>query len=469
MGNISSLGRYDNIGNAKTQIDTLTYTYSFYRLNRIDDASPYTGTAGFTELVKQASEYIYDGNGNELRDQNSGLSSISYNILNLPQTIVKDDGSTVVYIYSATGNKLRKLFTAGGTTTTTEYDNGIQYDNSTTTVSFIQTEEGRARHSGTAYIYEYDLKDHLGNTRVTLTPDPADPTQQTAKILQENDYYAFGYGIQSMQPATSPKNEYLYNHKELQEETGLYDYGARFYDPVIGRWGSVDPLVEDGQESTTPYGYVFDDPVKLNDSDGRAPAGCCKMLTGATVGGTAGGILTASLITGGAVAGGGTATVVGAPLGLIVGGGIILGGAIGAGAVWLWDHAHHSESTEPSPTPESTTTNKKGRGSNNEKTNAAAKTGQEAHRQEEKKLEDEGAKTEQTMTLKDGSVVRKDAVMPDGTAIIIKPNTPSGEKSAKKREEKMKKNGIPTATILYDPFSPAYQPSSPSYIGPKKK
>ncbi len=274
MGNISSLGRYDNIGGTKTQIDTLAYTYSAFRLTQVDDASTYTGTAGFTELVKQINEYTYDGNGNQLRDQNKGISSISYNMLNLPQTITKNDGSTVVYVYSASGNKLRKLYTVGGTTTTTEYDNGIQYDNSTTNVAFIQTEEGRARHSGTTYTYEYDLKDHLGNTRVTLTPDPNDPTQQTAKILQENDYYAFGYGIQSMQQSVpSPKNEYLYNHKELQEETGLYDYGARFYDPVIGRWTSVDPLVEAGQESTTPYGYVFDDPIKNTDPDGRYPDG----------------------------------------------------------------------------------------------------------------------------------------------------------------------------------------------------
>ncbi|WEA00360.1 RHS repeat-associated core domain-containing protein [Mucilaginibacter sp. SJ] len=183
----------------------------------------------------------------------------------------------MVYVYSASGNKLRKLYTAGGITTTTEYDNGIQYDNSTTNVAFIQTEEGRARHSGTTYTYEYDLKDHLGNTRVTLTPDPNDPTQQTAKILQENDYYAFGYGIQSLQQSVpSPKNEYLYNHKELQEETGLYDYGARFYDPVIGRWLSVDPLAEKSRRFS-PYVYGENDPVLNIDPDGMQAqgSGCC--------------------------------------------------------------------------------------------------------------------------------------------------------------------------------------------------
>lgn len=50
-------------------------------------------------------------------------------------------------------------------------------------------------------------------------------------------------------------------------------YGARFYDPVIARWTSVDPLVEAGQESMTPYGYVFGNPIKNTDPDGRYPDG----------------------------------------------------------------------------------------------------------------------------------------------------------------------------------------------------
>ncbi len=271
MGNIQTMNRYENISGVRTNIDSLTYTLSGYRPTKVDDASLYTGAYGFKDTVL-ATEYLYDNNGNMTRDWNRRISSISYNILNLPQTITKKDGSTVVYIYDAAGMKLRKLFTpAGASTITTEYVNGVEYDNSAT-VSFIQTEEGRARNGGGgSYKYEYDLKDHLGNTRITVTWNPTDAaTQLTPYNLQRQDYYAFGYTIQSLQGTiVAPKNEYLYNGKELQEETGLYDYGARLYDPLIGRWNAVDPLAELNKR-WSPYAYTLNNPTRFIDPDGMA-------------------------------------------------------------------------------------------------------------------------------------------------------------------------------------------------------
>jgi len=66
------------------------------------------------------------------------------------------------------------------------------------------------------------------------------------------------------------ENLYKFNAKELDSETELYYYGARYYNPRLSVWYGVDPLAEK-MPNWSPYTYTFDNPVNFVDPDGRAP------------------------------------------------------------------------------------------------------------------------------------------------------------------------------------------------------
>ncbi|WP_316834923.1 DUF6443 domain-containing protein [Pedobacter nutrimenti] len=311
---------YDLMGNILTltrdALSPQVYTYTGNRLNAV--------TGGLTRT------YTYDLNGNALTD---GTNTFTYNVLNLPATVTGPNAST--YTYDATGKKLTRVKGS----VTTHYIDGIQYNG--TAIDFIQTEEGIARPVSGVYNYEYTLKDHLGNARYSFN---------SAGIqIQADDYYPFGKTFNSY--VLGARNNYLYNSKELQDGLEQYDYGARFYDPVIGRWNVVDPLAEMDRR-TSPYAYGFDDPIRHTDPDGMfgedfnededGPGPRTMSLSKATqpTGSRAGNIFKNTLKASGA------AIVIGLgpedPIADLVAGGIFLGGASYALGTLIYDHLNGS-------------------------------------------------------------------------------------------------------------------------------
>jgi RHS repeat-associated protein len=223
------------------------------------------GTSNAGGLAAGTTSYLWDGNGNMLSATNTvntiGNKSFTYNLVNLPATATFNNGSGV-FTYDAAGSKLRKASTVSGTTTYTDYIAGIQHSGTTSEpVEYIMTEEGQAAPNGTtSYDYQYFLGDNLGNTRESFGTKTGIAVQ-----YQRDDYYPFG--MEANNYVSSPKNYYLYNKKEQQPEFNENDYGARFYDPVIARWTSVDPLAEVSRRWST-YNYVENDPIRMTDPDG---------------------------------------------------------------------------------------------------------------------------------------------------------------------------------------------------------
>jgi len=256
-GNITALNRRASDGRTA---DSLAYSYTFRgaQLASVSDRSTNTSP---TYMAAGISNYTYDANGNMKTRVNTAntlenITASIYNYLDLPRSLTAG-GATVSYLYDGSGKKVMSSRGANGQTRA--YMDGIEYANGT--LELIHMEEGRLVRSGSgSYSYEYILKDHLGNARAGFRGMNGVAT--TANF--GTDYYPFGLQYQSKIGQPSPKNNYLYNGKELQDRLKQYDYGARFYDPVIGRWGAVDPLAEN-HFNLTPYNYVMNNPMSYVD------------------------------------------------------------------------------------------------------------------------------------------------------------------------------------------------------------
>ncbi|GEM_PF-4643650 len=265
-------------------IDSLHYVYQGNQLIGVYDGSVDSSGLDFVHRQGDASrkgyesrvsttgqeDYRYDANGNLVEDRQKGLK-VKYNHLNLPVRIVfPERGDSATYIYSASGQKLRKQVWSGSATTQVDYVQGAQYRDSslqfvTATGAVLIPEDP----SNSSFDRVYRLADALGHTRVNFKQGE----NGKAQVVQKRNYYPFGLGIGSIDSVfeASNANDYLYNGKEKSHDLkGLewYDYGARNYDLQLARWNSPDAYSE-SFFPITPYNFVVNDPVNRIDPDGN--------------------------------------------------------------------------------------------------------------------------------------------------------------------------------------------------------
>ncbi|QHS62868.1 DUF6443 domain-containing protein [Chitinophaga agri] len=181
-GNIRTMLQKGMVGTVSKTIDSLTYTYpsNSNRLLAVKDIdSSVTKSARIEDFIDgntTTKDYSYDANGNMIADLNKGVTSITYNHMNLPSLITMGSKGTITYQYDAAGNKLSKVVvdnTSGSPKTTrTDYAGAFVYRQDS--IELISHEEGRIRPlyvtgQPIAYVYDYFEKDYLGNVRTILT------------------------------------------------------------------------------------------------------------------------------------------------------------------------------------------------------------------------------------------------------------------------------------------------------------
>lgn len=243
-GNILTLKRYSD----GVVSEDLRYTYTADKLTKVNDAT-----------------YTYDACGNLTKDGRNGLD-IEYNIINLPARIKESDsGKFTEYCYVSDGTKFSALESNG---TGLYYIGSLVYqalDSDTFKFESAGFSKGRFRRSTSTYFWdqyvpEYYITDHLGSRRAMI--------DHTGELMVLKEYYPFGktWDRPHAQVTSDP---YGYNGKEEQSvgDAGLLDYGARFYDPGIGRWLTQDPLAEK-YYSISPYVYCVNNPVRHIDPYG---------------------------------------------------------------------------------------------------------------------------------------------------------------------------------------------------------
>lgn len=282
--------QYDAIGNIlqKTQNDTIVQP---------------SGTSTKQVATTYDNPYQYKTTGKPHAPSSIGNESISYdNDGNMQATngtfgparaftwteddrlrTETDSGFTNSYLYDAAGNRTHKrrtsietwyvnpFYVVKGYTTETKHimigDARVASEMATISTFTKPSTAG----TGTVFYYQ---PDHLQSTQFTTAAD--------GSLLQHDEYIASGEVWFQESKNNDPRNTqpWLYDAKEL-DETGLFYFGARYYNPKFSLWANPDPILSaymrKGATGASPsnlevFAYSYNNPVVLKDPDGMAPA-----------------------------------------------------------------------------------------------------------------------------------------------------------------------------------------------------
>ena len=277
--------KYTPAGDIKEKTDNIrgnTYTYLYDKLHRLieENATGYVPQMDNTTLdytydnayqphaVKTIAlngtgyNYTYDDNGNMLTGPDFtdpaqvADRTITYNADNMPVSIVHGGTVTTQFVYDGEGARAKKVVSGGSTT----YYIGDHYEvKDGAAVKYIFAGNRRIAKVMATDRYFYH-KDHLGSSTVM--------TDKEAVEIEYSDYLPFGH--QREHTGTSV-TDYKFTDQEYDASSGLYNYDARLYDPVVGRFVSADSIIPDwyDPQALGRYTYARNNPLKYTDPDGH--------------------------------------------------------------------------------------------------------------------------------------------------------------------------------------------------------
>jgi RHS repeat-associated protein len=239
--------------------------------------------------------YTYDANGNQAGwqdDVSAQNREITWDEENRIQAL-SDNGQQFNYTYDGDGERVLKNI-GNGQTVSINGKTAAQTSGTGNYVIYANPYEVVRSGNYTKHYYIHGLRiasslnvtgsgnkvstfqfyyhpDHLGNSAFI--------TDASGEVYQHLEYFPFGETFID-EHSNQQRTPYLYNGKELDDETGLYYYGARYYDPITSTWENVDPSWDlPNQISTSPYAYVQDNPISNVDPDGGSTKFFSQLLT----------------------------------------------------------------------------------------------------------------------------------------------------------------------------------------------
>jgi len=275
---------YDNAGNRLTKANSLNgvtegYKYDpIYELTQVVQGTTTTETYGHDFVGNRLSSlgvptynynssneltsnttggYTYDNNGNTLTDPSGKSYTWDYEN-RLISAIVPGTG-TVTFKYDPFGRRIQKSSPSGTTNYLYDGPNLVEELDSAGNLlaRYTQGNAGDAPlgmfRSGVASYYETDALSSVSSL-----------SNSSQALSNTYTYNSFGKLTTSTGSTT---NSFQYTGREFDQETGIYNYRARYYDASIGRFDSEDPLRVNA--TIDFYPYVLNDPVRWRDPNGR--------------------------------------------------------------------------------------------------------------------------------------------------------------------------------------------------------